>query len=53
MKNIHLKTNIKVKYIHVLHNFYDLEGPPLELEGLVPPLAEPEASIPPPCTHAE
>ena len=41
-------SNINVKYIHVLNNFYELAGPPLELEASIPLLAEPKELVPPP-----
>ena len=52
MTNIHLKKNIKVKYIYVLSNCYELEVPPPNQDTLVPPPIDlEEYSIPPPCTN--
>ena len=46
MSNLHIKSNIKVKYIHAINNFYELAGPPLEPKASRPPSAKQEASIP-------
>ena len=53
MKNIHLKTNIKVRYIHVLSNSFELARPSTDLETLVPPSTDLEESILFPCTNVE
>lgn len=53
MTNIHFNTNLKVKYICELNNCYELAGPPLELEGSIPPPMDPKALIPTPCENVE